>query len=157
MASYCTVDDIKREFKGLMFQDIDDVNSVKTSTTKQDVEEWIQQESDYIDGFVSKIYVIPLEITAVQSLRILRRICIFRVSARVKNKNEMKNEVNQLNSDEKFLQNKVMTPNDDLMNIIKKNLVLPDATEVDKEGGLSYLEIGVDTCERVFNPCKQQW
>lgn len=155
---YCSVDDIKREFKGLRFQDLDDpLDLTETSTTKQDVEEWITQESDFIDGYVAKVYHLPIASDKVSALNILKRICIFRVSARVKNKNELKEQVDQLNSDEKFLENKVMTPNDDLKMIAKKEIILVGVPQIDPSGGMAYSDADGECCPKVFDTCKQQW
>lgn len=156
---YCSVDDIKAEFKAIKFEPFDaTTGAVNTATTQEQLEEWITQESDYIDGIISKVYNTPIiEANSPKAFRILKRICIFRVSARVKNKNELKQEVNQKNSDEKYLQNGVMTPNDDLKMIADEDLLLQDAEKIDNDGGFSSFATDNDTCGRKFNTCKQQW
>ena len=156
---YCSVDDIKAEFKAIKFDPFNATpGAVNTATTEEQLEEWIDQESEYIDAMIGKVYQTPiLEVNSPKSFKILKRICIFRVSARVKNKNELKQEVNQKNSDEKFLQNGVMTPNDDLKMIADEDLLLQDAEKIDADGGFSSFASDTDYCSRVFNTCKQQW
>ena len=156
---YCSVEDIVREFKGITFYDeyAPIPSGIKTATTKQDLEQWIEQESDYIDSYVAKVYHLPIAVDKKSALNVLKRICIFRVSARVKNKNELKEQVNQLNSDEKFLENKIMTPNDDLKMIANKTLILVGVPQIDPSGGIAYSDSDGDCCPKVFDTCKQQW
>ena len=157
---YCTTDDIIADFKGIKFAPYDPApGATNTSTTLERLEEWIDEESAFIDGVISKIYQLPIDLIAFETAAlILKRICIFRVSARVKNKNELKEEVTQRNSDEKYLQNFVRTPNDDLTAIGKKNLLLPGVPEIDDSGGFnSFASDSTGCCGPTFNTCKQQW
>lgn len=157
---YCTTDDIKADFKAIKFLAYDSVVPANnTSTTLEQLQDWIDEESAFIDGIISKVYTLPIDlVTHTQAALVLKRICIFRVSARVKNKNELKQEVTQKNSDEKYLENYVRTPNDDLRMIGKQELILIGVPEVDSTGGFSSFGVSSSkTCCPTFDTCKQQW
>lgn len=156
---YCTADDIRADFKGVKFLPYDSTPGAQnTATTEEQLEEWIEQESALMDGYIGKIYILPITLASYPSAAlVLKRICIFRVSARVKNKNEVKAESNQLNSDEKFLDNRIRTPNNDLMAIGKKELLLLDVPLIDSAGGFESFTSSSDSHGRKFNTNKQQW
>ena len=159
---YCTLEDIKADWKGVQFLPYDSNPGAKNSaTTVEQLEKWIDDESNYIDGIICKVYQLPIDpLSFPQAASILRKICIYRVSMLIKNKNELKQEITQKNSDEKFAQNYVRTPNDDLMAIAKKNLILIGVPEVDATGGFDSFasDSGSDCCRTPkFNTCKQQW
>lgn len=159
---YCTLDDILADFKSLAIKPYDATPGAKnTATTTEMLEDWIKQESAVINGIIGKIYVLPIDFPSLPTQDaelILKRICIFRVSARVKNKNELKEESNQQSSIEKYLDNRVRTPNDDLTAIGKKALLLPGVPEIDNTGGFSsFATDNTNCCPRIFNTCKQQW
>lgn len=156
---YCSVDDIKADFKGIVFDPETGDPDTDTSTTEEQLLDWIQQESNYIDGRIAKIYSLPIDTTLTQAMDILKRICIFRIAERVVNKNELKEAIIQKNSDEKYLKNKVRTPNDDLNDIQSGDLLLIGATRVDNTGGFSSFgsSSAGKCCPRVFDTCKQEW
>lgn len=145
---YCTQSDIESDFKGLIIA----VGAVITPTL---IADWIDQESAYIDARIGLRYITP--ITGIESLKLLKRICIFRVGERVKNKMEVKTNVTQKDSEEKYIENYVHTPNDDLSMIAKGTLLLKDATLINTAGaGVS--SFTADLCEpHLFDVRKQQW
>lgn len=144
---YCTQTDIEAEFKEIVF-------SGSSAVTTTELAEWIDQESAYIDGRVGLRYVVP--VTATNALKVLKRICLFRVSQRVKNVIEVKAEVDQKRSEEKYIQNKVMTPNDDLDLIIKGLLLLEGASLKSTKTGFNSFNVDKGV-KNVFDVRKQQW
>jgi hypothetical protein len=149
---YCTKQDIIDDFKSLSIE-----NSGTVVTTSK-VEEWIGQESSFIDGYISQRYALPIdESTYPSAFNVLKRICIFRVSQRVRNVIEVRSDATQVNSQEKFLDNRVRTPNDDLMEIVKGKLVLIDVpTRSNTLGVASFTSKASGTCAK-FDVNKQQW
>jgi hypothetical protein len=149
--AYCTQADIEAEFKGITF------SASGTVVTTTQLAEFIDQESTYIDARAGLRYVMPvLSASYPDAYKILKRICIFRVSQRVKNKMEVKREETQKSSEEKYIQNKVMTPNDDLDLIVKGLLLLKNVPLAAKNGGVN--SFNVSTCvKHVFDTTKQQW
>ena len=108
---YCSVQEIRDEFAGLT------ISSAGTKVTETQVEAWINQESAQINAVISNRYQIPIvEGNSPISFLVLKRIALFRVSERVKNKIEIKTSVEQTSSEEKaFVQTR--TPNSDLKDI----------------------------------------
>lgn len=147
---YCVKADIETDFKAL---EIGDGKAVTPSTLNQ----WIDQESTYIDARVGLKYVVPIdETTYPEAFLILKRIAIFRVSERVRNVIEIKTGVTQKDSDEKYKKNEIRTPNDDLDMIVKGLLLLKDVPQLSKNAGVN--SFNVDVCaEHTFDVRKQQW
>lgn len=153
MSTYCTKQDILDEFKGL------DIQATGTSITDAQVTEWIAQESNYIDAKISLRYVVPFNlVTYPIAASVLKRIAIFRVGERVKNKIEVKSNITQKDSEEKYTQNYVRTPNYDLEQIVKGNLSLPGVPLVVANGSVdsSCIECDTSTCH-VIDVGSQQW
>jgi hypothetical protein len=145
---YCERQDVINDFKKL------DVAASGTIITNAKLDELIEQESNYIDGIISKRYITPVdEINSPVGFSILKRICVFRVSLRVKNILEIRSDATQLNSEEKFTQNGVRTPNDDLQLIVSGKLLLPDVQRVSSSLGI---KSGNSECNP-FSVNKQQW
>lgn len=120
--SYCTKQNIKDDFKSLQ------IEASGTIITDSKVDALITQESEYIDSIITKRYHLPIvEADSPKAWEILKRIAIFRVSLRVRNILEVSSDATQANSEEKFVDNKVRTPNDDLAMIEKGLLILIDA------------------------------
>jgi hypothetical protein len=149
---YCEKQDIINDFKSLEIQ-----NSGTLVTTLK-VEEWIEQETSFIDGYISQRYILPItESSFPSAFNVLKRICIFRVSQRVRNVIEVRSDATQVNSQEKFLDNRVRTPNDDLMEITKGKLVLIDVpTRSNSLGVTSFTSKSKGNCAK-FDVNKQQW
>lgn len=147
---YCTRTDILADFKGIKIDDT-------TAVTPKSLNEIIEQESNYIDARISNRYELPVdETTYPVAFSILKRICIFRVSDRVRNILEIKTGVTQKDSDEKYKKNEIRTPNDDLDMIVKGDLLLIGVPLVATNGGVN--SFNVDACvPHVFDTTKQQW
>lgn len=156
---YCTTADIIADSKGIVFKAYDaTAGAVNSSTTLEQLGAWISEESAYMDGVLAKVYALPIVLaTYPQAALVLKRICVFRVAMRVKSKNELKEDSSQKSSDEKSVNNYVRTPNDDLMKIGKKELLLIDVPLIDSTGGFSSFTSSSDSCGRTFNTSKQEW
>lgn len=147
---YAVADDIKSDFKDIVF----DNDSVVTPSL---VDEWISQETAYINASIAQRYKIPvIEADSPISFLLLKRICIFRVALRVKNKIEIRSDASDQNSEEKIEQNYVRTPNDDLRMIAKGTLILPDAVSKSSDLGVSSFTSKKGK-KPFFNVCEQQW
>jgi hypothetical protein len=149
---YCVKQDIVNDFKSLAIE-----NSGTVITTAK-VEEMIEQESSFIDGYISQRYNLPItEATYPSAFNILKRICIFRVSQRVRNIIEVRSDATQTNSQEKFTDNRVRTPNDDLSEIVKGKLILLNVpTRSSGLGVTSFTSKNKGNCAK-FNVNDQQW
>jgi phage gp36-like protein len=150
--NYCEKSDILADFKSLS------IESSGTVVTTGQLEFLIEEESDFIDGYITQRYVLPiLQDDYPKAFNILKRICVFRVSERVRNKLEVKSNATQATSDEKFKDNRVRTPNDDLMDVVNGKLILIDVPTKSKELGVaSFTSKTKGTCS-VFDVNKQQW
>lgn len=150
---YSVPQDIQDEFAAITF-------STESKVTTTQLSEWITQESNYIDGVISRRYIAPVvKASYPEAFSILKRICIFRVSERVKNKLEVKSNATQTDSEQKYIQNYVRTPNQDLEAIAKGNLLLKDVPLVNASGSVSSScgpTCDVDTCH-TFDVDKDQW
>lgn len=148
---YCELEDIKADFKGIEF-------NANTSVTPDQIDEIIDQESAYIDARVGLKYLTPVESsTYPDAAKLLKRICIFRVSERVRNILEIKsNATQQRESDEKYKDNRVRTFNDDLDLIVKGLMVLKDVPLLSKNGSFNIFDTDTSSCH-VFDVTKDQW
>jgi len=130
--SYCTVDDIKSDFKGIEIEDSG------TSIVTSEAEQIIAQASSYINGRIGVKYVTPVDLDEnSDAMLILKRICIFICGERVKNILEVKTGDIQMESEKKVPFNSMRTPKDDLDLIVKGLLLLPGATLVSSSQGVS--------------------
>lgn len=147
---YCVQADIEKEFPALSFS-----GTTKVTTTA--LGDWIDQESAYIDSRIAVRYITPVTAGA-EAMKVLKRICIFRVSERVKNAIEVKSNVSQADSEQKYTQNYVRTPNQDLKDIAEGKMILIGATLVNQGGSVSSFEAGTDeeNCH-TFKTDEQQW
>jgi len=153
---YCTISDVKSEFKNIS---IPAVETAGVSLSETLVNAWILQESEYIDGKLAVRYVTPVANTYTSAFEILKRIAIFRVCERIKNKLEVKSNVTQANSEEKYSENYVRTPNYDLDQIAKGNIILKNVPLINSSGDVGSscgVECDTSTCH-TFDVGKQQW
>lgn len=143
---YCLVQEVRDEFAGIT------IASSGTKVTETNVYDWIAQESAFIDACISNRYAISIDSTISPiSFLVLKRIAIYRVSERVKNKIEIKTSVDQTSSEEKsFVQTR--TPNSDLKDIMSGKIDLPDAVLVSSTGS-----VYSHGCEGFFRVDEQQW
>jgi hypothetical protein len=152
--AYCSTSDIQKDFKSLV---IDDNSAIKSGA----MNDLIEQESNYIDARIGVKYVTPVvEETYPEAFSLLKRICIFRVSDRVRNIIEVKKDQTQKGSDEKYKENKVRTPNDDLDMIAKGTLILKNVPQLSSGAGVSSACFDTGTCDSdctTFDTSKQQW
>ena len=143
---YCVTADITSNFGDIEF-------SATSKVTTTDITNLIDSESNYIDSYLYSKYIVPVLIgTAPLAYALLKRICIFRVSERVRGILQIKSGETQLDQDTKA---PLVNPDADLKKIIDGKLSLMDATYRTTEDGLSF---GVpDITLYPFDPAKQQW
>ena len=146
---YATIQDIQDDWKKINF------NADKAIINETKVQAMIEDESAYINAWISNRYVTPvLENDSPSSYAILKRICVFRVSERIKNILEVKTGESQTSSDEKQNKNYARTPNSDLKDIQKGQMQLTDAIRSANGMGSFNIDAGV---EFEFDVAKQQW
>lgn len=143
---YCTVQEVRDEFAGIT------IASAGTKVTESNISDWATQEAAFINSCISSRYNIPIvEADSPISFLVLKRIAIYRVSERVKNKIEIKTSVDQTSSEEKsFVQTR--TPNSDLNDIISGKINLPDAGLIAERG-----MVASQGSEGFFKLDEQQW
>lgn len=148
--AYCEQADIEADFKAITF-------NADTAITPAKLNAIIEEESNYIDARVGLRYVVPVvKADYPEAFSILKRICVFRVSDRVRSVIEVKDGITQKESNEKEKDNRSRTPNDDLDLIIKGLLLLKNVPLISKGSGVN--SFNVDACvEHVFDVRKQQW
>jgi hypothetical protein len=148
---YCTKADILADFKALKVEDSG------TAVTTSSLEEIIEQESNYIDARIGLRYQNPVdENDYPEAFSILKRICIFRVSERVKSITEIKGPSTQQTSDEKADVNKVRRVKTDLDLIVEGSLLLKDVPLLNQNGSVS--SWAIDNCgSNVFDMNKDNW
>lgn len=143
---YCNLDDIKADFGKVDF-------TATSKVTSDQVESFITSESAYIDAYISSKYKTPVdENNSPQSFALLKRICIFRVSDRIRNILEIKTANQNINQDVK---SQTRSPSDDLKMIIDGKLRLSDCELATTDDGLSFGVI--DQAYKPFNLNDQQW
>lgn len=143
---YCTLEDIQSDFAEIIFD-------ADSKVTDAKVDDYIASESNYIDSYISSKYAVPVvEANSPMAFDLLKRICIFRVSDRIRNILEIKTGDDKINQDVK---GQSRTPSDDLKKIIDGKLRLIDAPLATTDDGLSY---GVtDASYKPFSLNQQQW
>ena len=145
--AYCTIDDIKADFRKIEF-------NASSALTEPEVVKFIDEESAYIDARLSGRYQTP--ITGANALLVLRKICVFLVSCRVRAVLEIK--VNARVKSE-FKDNKCVTdrnPEKLLNDIAMGKIPLNDATLLSSEDGISSFNVD-NNIEPYFSTTKQQW
>lgn len=146
---YASIQDIQDDWKKIDFTS----SGAIVSTAK--VQSMIEQETDYINAWINNKYQIPVSSSQSPiSFNILKRICIFRVSERIKNILEVKTGNDQTDSDEKQNKNYARTPNSDLRDIQSGKMQLPDA--IRSSNGMGSFNIDSGQCFE-FDTSKQQW
>lgn len=150
--AYCAQSDIEADFKGISFA------SSGTAISTTQLAEFITQESYYIDARIGLRYATPVVAASYpEAYSILKRICVFRVSERVRNVIEVKSNASQKNeADEKYSKNRIRTPNDDLDLIVKGLLVLKDVPLLSTNNGLNSFNVD-EGISPTFKVNKQQW
>ena len=146
---YCTIQNIKSDFKGIEIED------AGTSIVTSEAQEIIDQTTAYINGRIGLKYVTPVT-GGDDALLILKSICLYICGERVKNILEVKTGSGQLESDKKQPSNVARTPKDDLELIVKGLLLLDGATLRGSEQGLS--SFNSDNCiVHTIDVTRQQW
>lgn len=150
---YAEIQNILDEFKGITL-------SGTSGVTEANILNWITQETNYINGRIAVRYVTPVsKVSYPEAFSILERICTFRVCERVKNKLEVKSNVTQIETEQKYSQNFVRTPNHDLEAIAKGDILLINVPLVASGGGVASscgIECDTSACH-TFEVDKQQW
>jgi len=149
--AYCTVDDLKADFKSIEIED----SGTKIST--DEAEEIINQVSAYINGRIGVKYVVPVYVSGCSdAMLILKQIAIFLSAERIKNILEIKTNETQMDSEKKYSRNIARTPKDDLELIVKGLLLLPGATLAGSAQGVS--SFNSDNCvSHQIDVTRQQW
>jgi len=145
--AYCTVDDIKADFRNIVF-------SATSALTITEVEALIDEESAYIDARISGRFITPVVGTA--SLLVLKKICIFLVSCRVRSVLEIKTNITNKNQSRESNCTEKRNPEKMLNDIAKGNLILPDAELISSEDGICSFNVD-NNVQPFFNTQKQQW
>lgn len=148
--SYCSVDDIRSDFKDIVF-------SATSSVTETEVSTIIQEESAFINSMISARYETPVsQVDSPNSFLVLKRICIFLVADRVRHILYVKTGRDASDQDTKGLRSLSRQPRKDLESIRDGKSKLTDATAVQTNIGF---DVGTDqTCsDMIFDTTKQQW
>ena len=147
--NYATIQDIQDDWKKINF------SADKAIVNETKVLSMIEDESAYINTWISNKYKTPvLQSESPNSFSVLKRICVFRVSERIKNILEVKSGNDQTDSQEKENKNFARTPNSDLKDIQKGRMQLSDAIRSANGMGSFNIDAGV---EFEFDVSKQQW
>lgn len=147
---YATATDIEGEFKATQF-------TSSSAVTSNQINDWIKQETAYINGIIGVRYVTPVTSTYDEAFLILKRICIYRVAERVKNKIEVKSGISQTDQEVKAL-NFTRTPNADLKAIAEGDLILKGVPLVSSTGAVSsWCEPSCDSSDCHTFDGSQQW
>jgi hypothetical protein len=144
---YCINTDIIADFAGSVSF------TASSKVTLTDVNNYIASESNYIDSAISSKYLTPVIIgNSPLAFDLLKRICIFRVSDRIRNILEIKTGEKKTDQDTK---GQSRMPSDDLKKIIDGKLRLIDATLATSDDGLTF---GIrQESYAPFDLNKQQW
>jgi hypothetical protein len=144
--SYSTTDDVKGLFQGISF-------GSGTKIPSSEVETWIDDADKLIDGYLKGSYSVP--VTGAGSLAIVKQISMRLAGHQV----ERRLTIDSGSSDfDKTRKKDLRAEAMDMLNdIVKKKLVLPDASKSLANGGAqSYASVST-TSERVFNKDDDQW
>jgi hypothetical protein len=125
--------------------------------TSNQINDWIKQETAYMNGVIGLRYVTPVAATYEEAFLILKRICIYRVAERVKNKIETKSGISQTDQEVKA-PNFTRTPNADLKAIADGDLILKGVPLVSSTGAVSsWCEPDCDSSNCHTFDGSQQW
>lgn len=148
---YCTVDDVKADFKNLEI-------TATSSVTILEVEAIIKQECAYINSRICALYTVPIvEATSPISFEVLKRINIFLAADRVRHVLYVKTGRDASDQDTKGLKSLSRNPRKDLDEILNGKLKLGDAIAVEECIGFDTSDDVNDCCSQVFDVNKQQW
>lgn len=148
--SYCSVDDIRSDFKDIVF-------NATSSVTEDEVQKFIDEETAFIDSMICARYIVPIvELDSPNSFLVLKRIAIFLVSDRVRHVLYVKTGRDASDQNTKGLKSLSRQPRRDLEMIRDGKQKLADAETVKECIGF---DVGTDsTCSDMrFDPSKQQW
>ena len=148
--SYCSVDDVRADFKDIVF-------NATSSVTQAEVEKFIAEESAFIDSMICARYIAPvIEADSPNAFLVLKRICIFLVSDRVRHVLYVKTGRDASDQDTKGLRSLSRQPRKDLEAIRDGKSKLVDAETVKECIGF---DVGIErTCDdSTFDTTKQQW
>jgi hypothetical protein len=144
---YCTNTEVASDFKNITF-------SATSTVTDTEVDEFIAQESAFIDSMICSVYQVP--ITGTNSLLLMKKICLHLVADRVRHVLYTKTGQDNKDQDTKGLKSLSRDPRGDLKKIQDGTLKLGDAIALTTN-------IGFDTgdvpgcSEMVFDVKRQQW
>lgn len=145
--TYCTASNVAAEFKGVTF-------TTSTTPALSSVEEFIEQESNYIDGYVSGRYETPVdESSSPKAYSILKRICTFLVVDRVRQILKVKTGSDKLDQEAR---GRIKDAKKDVLAIVSSELKLTDASLATSHDGFADFNSSNDI-EPVFDVTKQQW
>ena len=148
---YCTVDDVKADFKNLEI-------TTTSSVTIDEVTAIIVQECAYINSRICSLYVVPVVVgTSPISFEVLKRINIFLAADRVRHILYVKTGRDNSDQDTKGLKSLSRNPRKDLDEILSGKLKLGDAIVVGECIGFETASEPNDCCSNTFDVNKQQW
>lgn len=145
---YCSQTDIEADFKDITFD-------ADSTVSNADLALFITSESNYIDSYISAKYVTPVIMAnSPLAFELLKKICIFLVSDRVKSVLEIK--TGNVGVDQKIkAQSSTRKPIADLDRIVDGKLRLIDCQIASSDDGLAF---GItDSSYKPFSLNKQQW
>lgn len=144
--AYATASDIQNEFKNI------DFSVSGSSVATAEVSEFISQAEGFINAKISNKYLTP--VTGSESVKILKNICIWMVTDRVKEILKVKNVTEDTDQGvrEGSLYKRAM---DMLKEIASGTLPLPDATAVTTSAMKSYASD--NNLEYTFKKSTAQW
>lgn len=144
--SYCTYSDVAAEFKNITF-------SASSSITDTEVTEFIAQADAYIDSRIGLKYQVP--ITGSASLKIVKRLSIWLVSARIKEILTVK--LGQPIGEQETRSGDLnQMANDELSLIVKGQMTLSDSDLVSSADGVRSYAVDEDL-EYEFSITDDNW
>lgn len=149
--SYCTVEDVKSDFKNIQI-------TTTSSVTIAEVEKIIAQECAYINSRICSLYKVPVdENISPMSFEVLKRINIFLAADRVRHILYVKTGRDNSDQDTKGLKSLSRNPRKDLDEILNGKIKLGDAEKIDECIGFETSDEANDCCSNTFDVNKQQW
>ena len=149
--SYCTIAEVAADFKNIEF-------TANSSVTDSEVQAIIDQESAYIDGRICHLYKTSVdELFSPISFKILKRICIFLASDRVRHILYTKTGMEEKDQYTKGYKSLSRDPRSDLDEIHSGKLKLCDAEKIEESIGFDTASEPNDCCSNTFDVNKQQW
>jgi len=149
---YCTVEDVKSDFKNI------EIEATDSSVTIPEVEEIIKQECAYINSRICSLYTVPvIQADSPISFEVLKRINIFLAADRVRHILYVKTGHNNSEQDTKGLKSLSRNPRKDLDEILNGKIKLGDAKAIEECIGFDTSQEPNDCCTNTFDVNKQQW